>query len=279
MFQDTLKSKTKLKFDPSKLSTNILKKYLTNMFDSQNEITEYENTRVLLGSHLMENIIEKLSNLDEFVTDNYINNPIDTTNYKILIQLSLMSLKEWKQIITQNNIEYLYINDDSILQDSKYYFNSWKIVDDEVGSHDSIMNFYRILSDIISELSKRCVVELSLDGQIVEQQSSYTTTINSLNNPTNTPPNTPNLTINSLNNLNSLNNSLNNLNLQKEKKHQFPPLNSTKIDQPKAVESREALESPILSLKEEIQMENLLDSHINFVSPELDHFDTTFNYN
>ncbi len=132
--------KTKLRFDPSKLSTGILKRYLKDILNGMD--------------------------VDDLLSGNppeeYMNDPDNLTNYKVLKELGMMSVTEWKKILEVNmdNVEHLYLQDDMMLQDSRYYYESWKIIQEEVGSHEKQMSFFRLISEIVRDLSSRNVVEI-----------------------------------------------------------------------------------------------------------------------
>lgn len=133
---------TKLKFEPKKLSDAILNKYLNSLFTKDNILP----------------ILQDLN--DNFtVPDKYKDNTVDTTNYKMILQLSYMSMQEWDKIIKENGIEELYsINNSSIIQDCKYYSDIWKIIHEENKKFDAIMNFFRIAYEILNDLNQRSFI-------------------------------------------------------------------------------------------------------------------------
>ena len=144
--------KTKLKFEPSRLSSTILKKYLTMMI-----------------KQVTTELITKLINIPHVYNDN----PDTISNFKALKELCEMSIFDWKKIFQDtNSIENLYIHDDMVVQDSKYYYDSWKIIQDEVGNYEEQMNFFRLLSDIVAELNSRSFVEVvSAEGHVKNHDS------------------------------------------------------------------------------------------------------------
>lgn len=148
--------KTKLKFDPSKLSTVILKRYLFDLLNN----TEPE--QLLSGD----------------VPPQYTKDPDNMTDYRVLKELGLMSVKEWKSKLenNDNDVEQLYLDDDVMAQDSRYYYEKWKTIQEEVGNHEKQMSFFRLVSEIVINLSNRNYVEIDHDGEqhtltTAEQQS------------------------------------------------------------------------------------------------------------
>jgi len=137
--------KTKLKFDPSKLSTAILKKYLYDILHN----TEPE--QLLSGD----------------VPPQYTKDPDNMTDYRVLKELGLMSVKEWKGKLESsgNDVEQLYLHDDVMALDSRYYYEKWKTVQEEVGNHEKQMSFFRLVSEIVSNLGNRNFVEIDQDGE------------------------------------------------------------------------------------------------------------------
>ncbi|RKO92015.1 hypothetical protein BDK51DRAFT_28202 [Blyttiomyces helicus] len=137
--------KTKLSFDPSKLSTLILKRYLFDM------LKKADVDKMLSESN---------------IPSQYVDSPDNLTNYKVLVQMSRMSLIQWKQSLEQANddVEKLYLSSDTIEQDSTYFYKHWKIIQDEVSGHEEVMSFFRIISEIIKNLSSRNIVQVSNDG-------------------------------------------------------------------------------------------------------------------
>lgn len=136
--------KTKLKFDPSKLSTNILKQYLVDLLNA----TDPEQ---LLSGEPPAPYTKDADNL---------------TNYRVLKELGLMSVKQWKASLSQlNEVEQLYLDEDTVSQDSRCYYESWKIIHDEVGNHEKQMSFFRLVSEIVRNLANRNFVEIDTDGK------------------------------------------------------------------------------------------------------------------
>jgi len=135
--------KTKLRFNPEKFSTEILKRYLINLLESVS--------------------IDELLNSD--IPKPYTKDPNNITNYQVMKELGIISLKNWKQRLNENmnSIENLYLNDDMVLQDSKEYYECWRIIQNEIGGFEKQMGFFRLVFEIISELSSRSIVELSYD--------------------------------------------------------------------------------------------------------------------
>jgi hypothetical protein len=134
--------KTKLRFNPNRFSTAILKRYLVELLDSMD--------------------LEELLQGD--APAEYMKDADNRTNYKVLKELGIMSVKEWKERLGKNNgnVECLYLHDDMMLHDSKEFYECWKIIQDEVGNHEKQMSFFRLVSEIVSDLSERNVVELTL---------------------------------------------------------------------------------------------------------------------
>jgi len=137
--------KTKLKFDPGKLSSSILKKYLFNLLDG----TEAETL------------------LSVEPPAQYTKDPDNLTNYRVLRELGLMSVKEWKERLKEHegDVEHLYLEDDMVAQDSRCYYESWKIIQEEVGNHEKQMSFFRLVAEIVSNLANRSFVEIDHDGE------------------------------------------------------------------------------------------------------------------
>lgn len=140
--------KTKLRFEPSKLSTSILKRYLIQVIDDISPIELFE--------------LETPSE--------YLNDPDDVTNYVTLKDLALMSVTDWVAEIDHNqDIENLYLNNDTMLKDSQYYYECYKIIQNEISGHAPQMSFFRIVSEIVKDLSSRSLVEISNDGKLVNE--------------------------------------------------------------------------------------------------------------
>jgi len=137
--------KTKLKFDPSKLSTAILKQYLLDILRAT------EPDQLLAGDPPAP----------------YTKDPDNLTNYKVLKELGLMSVKEWKMRLekSNNDVEQLYLEDDMVSQDSRYYYESWKTIQEEVGNHEKQMSFFRLVSEIVRNLGNRNFVEITDEGE------------------------------------------------------------------------------------------------------------------
>lgn len=132
--------KTKLRFDPSRLSSGILKKYLID--------------------HLDKTEIEEL--FSGAAPEQYSKNPDHLSNYKVLKDLSYMSVKSWKDNLKKTGeIEDLYLNNDMMIKDSKYYYENWKIIQNEVGNHEKHISFFGPVSEIVRELSSRNYIDLS----------------------------------------------------------------------------------------------------------------------
>lgn len=140
------KFESRLPFNPSKLSTGILKRYL---------------------NELLQNIdVDKMLAATE-IPEKYVQNPIWATNFKVTRDLAIMSVNEWKQRLQkENNVESLYLDDDDEMmqRDSAYYFECFKTVQDEVGSFEKQMEFFRLVSEIVRDLSSRAFVEISYEG-------------------------------------------------------------------------------------------------------------------
>jgi hypothetical protein len=136
--------KTKLKFDPSKLSTTILKQYLLDILHATEP--------------------DQLLAVDP--PQQYSKDPDNLTNYRVLKELGLMSVKEWKMRLEKNSndVEQLYSDDDMVAQDSQYYYESWKIIQEEVGNHEKQMSFFRLVSEIVRNLANRNYVEVDYVG-------------------------------------------------------------------------------------------------------------------
>lgn len=143
--------KTKLKFDPSKLSTGILKKYLKNLL---NDVT-----------------VDELLSGD--APEEYTKDPDNLTNYNVLKELGTISVTDWKNNLDANsdNIEELYLEDDMMLQDSRYYYECWKVIQEEIGNHEKQMGFFRLVSEIVRDLSSRNLVELTYEDQMFSSRN------------------------------------------------------------------------------------------------------------
>lgn len=139
--------KTRLRFNPNKFSTGILKRYLFDLLDAVS----------------VDDLLSVEAPLE------YTKDPNNRTNYKVLKDLGMMSVREWKETLEKNdgNVETLYLHDDMMLQDSREYYECWKIIEDEVGGHEKQMSFFRLVSEIVSDLSSRNIVELSIDGKTI----------------------------------------------------------------------------------------------------------------
>lgn len=135
--------KTKLKFDSSKVSSGILKRYLLNVLKSFD-----------------------ISCLTQDAPEQYMKDSESHTTYKVLCDLALMSVTDWKNFIKNNeeNLENLFLQDDQIVTDSKYYYNSFQIVQEEVFSHETQVYFFKFVSEIVAELSSRSVVDIDITG-------------------------------------------------------------------------------------------------------------------
>lgn len=137
--------KTKLRFEPSGLSTAILKKYLLI------RLSEMEP--------------ETLLNCEP--PSQYSKDPDNLTDYQVLKDLCLMSVKDWKLRLAENHddVECLYLSDDSVSTDSKYFYDRWRIIQEEVGNHEKQMSFFRLVSEIVGNLNNRNFVDISMDGE------------------------------------------------------------------------------------------------------------------
>ena len=140
--------KTKLRFDPSRLSTALLKQYLLDYFNGR----ETNQLLQLLAS-------------DEIPLP-YGKDPDNLTNYRVLKELGLMSVKKWKNRLEEsgNDVEQLYLDDDMVSQDARYFYDAYKVVQEEIGNHEIQMSFFRIISEIVSNLANRNYVEIDADG-------------------------------------------------------------------------------------------------------------------
>jgi hypothetical protein len=136
---------TKLKFDPSNLSTPLLKRYLADLFN----LTDAEQL------------------LPAKPPEQYTKDPDNLTNYQVLRELSLISIKEWKRRLDHDgDVQALYLNEETVSQDSRYFYEKWKIIQNEVGNHDKQMSFFRLVSEIVSDLSSRNYIEIDSNGII-----------------------------------------------------------------------------------------------------------------
>ena len=75
----------------------------------------------------------------------------------------------WRDTLKKNqgNVEMLYLHDDVMLQDSKEQYESWKIIQEEIGGFEKQLCYFRLVSEIVADLSSRNVVELSIDGKTI----------------------------------------------------------------------------------------------------------------
>ena len=137
--------RTRLTFDPSKLSTSTLKSYLRD-----NVLMRFDPKSTFSGEP----------------PEQYLKDPMTLTNYNAIRDLSMKSTMEWKNKLERDplNVENLYLNDDTIVKDSQYYYECWKTIHNEVGNHEKEMSFFRLVSEIVQDLSNRNVVEISCDG-------------------------------------------------------------------------------------------------------------------
>ena len=150
--KSTNEFKTKLRFNPSKFSTDILKKYLVD---------------------LLQNVEADLLSGD--IPESYSQDPNTATNYKVLKDLCNISLNEWKDKLVENNnkVEKFYLECDSMQQDSKEYYDNWKIIQNEIGGYEKQMGFFRLISEIVNELSSRSFVEVSYNKQDEPEQRKF----------------------------------------------------------------------------------------------------------
>lgn len=144
--------KSKLRFEPYKLSTYLLKKYLVNILNAAN--------------------VDELFDLK--VPELYVKCPDSTTDYKVLIEMGKMALTNWKSALEANpdNIESLYIDDDMMVQDSTCFYQSWKIIHEEVSNHEKQMSFFRLVSEMVKDLSSRSIIEISYDGARISENGA-----------------------------------------------------------------------------------------------------------
>ena len=136
--------KTKLRFEPSKLSTGILKKYLLDLLNE----TEAET---LLSCE---------------PPSQYTKDPNNFTDYRVLKEMGLMAIRDWKNRLTKDkgDVECLYLTDDMVAMDARCFYESWKVIQEEVGNHEKQMSFFRLVSEIVADLSNRNYVDISLEG-------------------------------------------------------------------------------------------------------------------
>jgi hypothetical protein len=136
--------KFNLKFDASKLSINILKRYLKRILSDINpdDFVDYK------------------------IPDQYLDNPDYNTSYKAIQEMSVMSLKEWKLDLEKANNDISKICLDDIEKDSKYYYESFRLIQHQVGNHDSQFEFYKFFYEIIHELISRNFIDVDYTNYI-----------------------------------------------------------------------------------------------------------------
>lgn len=140
-------SKYNLNFDASKLSISILKKYL---------------------KHILTNL-----NIDDFtkytMPEQYVQNPDYNTSYKVIQEMSIMSLKEWKKNLEETNydIDKFYLDSSSDMEkDSKYYYDSFRVIQNQIGNHEVQFEFYKFFYEIIHELISRNFIDVDYTNYI-----------------------------------------------------------------------------------------------------------------
>ena len=144
---------TKLVFNPSKLSANILKRYATVLLEDVEIDTDYK------------------------IPEKYKDNNLDYVTYKAILDMAILTIKEWKKnLILEKNIENLYSKDyGDIEQDSKFYYESFKIIQHEVKNNQTtLFEFFKLFHEIISELVSRNFIDVD-----VKFINSYTLEISS----------------------------------------------------------------------------------------------------
>lgn len=145
--------KFNLNFDASKLSINILKRYLK---------------RILLD-------INPDDFVDYKIPDQYLDNPDYNTSYKVIQEMSIMSLKEWKENLEKvdDDISKFYLEtSNDVEKDSKYYYDSFRLIQHQVGNHDSQFEFYKLFYEIIHELISRNFVDVDYTNYISLEEST-----------------------------------------------------------------------------------------------------------
>lgn len=145
--------KTKLTFEPRRLSSKLLKKFL--------------------GDILRAVKIEDIAAGSTSVPEPYQCDADHSSNYRVLKEMGEISVRDWKHVVEQSDdVDTLYtVEDDNIVQDSRYYYETWRVIHNEVGGHEKLMNFFKFVSTIVGELSSRAMVELSIDGNTVIHDS------------------------------------------------------------------------------------------------------------
>ena len=140
----------KLAFEPSKLSLGLLQEYLKNILED-----------ISLDSF-------KIDSKSLRIPNKYLDNPLDASNYKVLLDLSFMSIKNWKkQLQETNTVDFLFTQENaSIENDAKYYYESFQIIEQTIGDHHVQFSFFRLLYEIIHELSSRNYTEIDDSGMI-----------------------------------------------------------------------------------------------------------------
>jgi hypothetical protein len=148
-----MSSKIELAFQPELLSTLLLKRYL----------------KILINDfHLEEHSL---------VPEGYRFDACASSNFKVITDLTEMSVNDWKGLLMKKNkddddaVEALYsTDDDTIVSDSEYLYQSWLTVDMEaVEDFSKQMNFFRLVSKIVRVLSSRSLVIVSEDHVSVEE--------------------------------------------------------------------------------------------------------------
>jgi hypothetical protein len=137
--------KTRLRFDPSRLSICILKRYLLDL------LNDTEPDVLLSGDP----------------PSQYTKDPDNLTDYRVLREMGLMAIKDWKTRLDVNkgDVDCLYLDDDMVATDARCFYESWKVIQEEVGNHEKQMSFFRLVSEIVANLSDRNYVDVNMEGE------------------------------------------------------------------------------------------------------------------